>query len=386
MTPTLTATPPDQADNADPRPALAAALADAVGIVAPVWPLERFVAVNPLVGRLDAGFPEAVGEARRWLGARGLPGAPQATVAPRTRLEALDPARAAEVTRLVARWCALLVDPHGMAATTGDAWVAWRRLAAPDRGLRRLVGRDRARSLRDLPVDPEAAIVAALAALGARDPEDWPDELRGQVVRLPGWAGYARWCDEWAGPADPAPRLPLRLLVGMALTTDALVVASLGATGTVPAPHQGVGADPEPDDATALALVAAGEGLVAAEAAYRERLLAALDRDGDADALATAPSPATTGRPAAQVVCCIDVRSEPLRRHLEAVGPYATLGFAGFFGTPVRFRPLGAAEAYPSAPVLLDPEVEVVEAPDPDDPRPAATELARSLRRPAALA
>lgn len=380
MTPTLTATPTDQADQ---RPALAAALADAVGLVAPVWPLERFVAVNPLVGRLDAGFPEAVGEARRWLGARGLPGAPVPTPAPRTRLEALDPARAAEVTRLVARWCALLVDPHGMAATTGDAWVAWRRLAAADRSVRRLVGRDRARRLRDLPVDPEAAILAALAALGARDPEDWPDELRGQVTRLPGWAGYARWCDEWAGAADPAPRLPLRLLLAMALTTDALVVASLGSSGLLPAPHQGGGGDLTPDDATALALVAAGEGLVAAEAAYRERLLAALDRDGTAGAPAPAPAPA---RPRAQVVCCIDVRSEPLRRHLEAVGPYATLGFAGFFGTPVRFRPLGAAEAYPSAPVLLDPAVEVVEAPDPDDPRPAATELARRRRRAAGSA
>lgn len=389
MTPVTTTTSPSSTTLARPHDpvteparaeALAAAVDDAASIVAPVWPLERFVAVNPLVGLLDRGFPEAVDEARRWLGARGLPGAPAAAPAPRTRLEAADPDGAAAVTALVARWCALLVDPHGALAGAGDLWRAWRRMAASDRALRRLVGRERAASLTALPDDLDAAVLQGLAAVGAGDPAEWADELRGQLARVPGWAGYVRWCDEWATPLDPAPRLPRRLLLAVALATDALVVAARRdageEAGLPPAPPA-----PGPDASTALALAAAGEGLVAAEAAYRSRLLAALQA-GDADADGSTSVAPTR----AQVVCCIDVRSEPLRRHLEAVGPYETLGFAGFFGTPVCFRPLGSAESYPSAPVLLDPEVEVAEAPDPEAPAVAESALVARVRRTAGAA
>lgn len=358
---------------------LTASIDEAAALIAPVWPLERFVAVNPLVGLLDRGFPEAVDEARRWLGARGLPGAPAIAPGPRSRLEAVDPAGAAAVTALVARWCALLVDPHGAPAGATDRWSAWRRLAAADRGLRRLVGRERAETLRALPDDLDQAILAALADLGAVDPADWPGELRGQLARLPGWAGYAQWCDGWATPLDPAPRLSRRLLLAMGLATDALLLAGRGddrsAIGLAPVRA-------EPDATTALALAAAGEGLLTAEAAFRVALLDELDAAAETGA---------QGRPAretarTQVVCCIDARSEPLRRHLEALGSYETLGFAGFFGTSVRFRPLGSAESYPSAPVLLDPEVEVAEVPDPEDPTVGEAALRARRRRTAAAA
>src|SRR5690606_22968443 len=60
----------------------------------------------------------------------------------------------------------------------------------------------------------------------------------------------------------------------------------------------------------------------AQEYAFDRTLLSSLDRIVD--------SP--TERPASQVVFCIDVRSEGMRRHLEAQQVDETIGFAGFFG------------------------------------------------------
>ena len=64
-------------------------------------------------------------------------------------------------------------------------------------------------------------------------------------------------------------------------------------------------------------------------------------------------------RPALQAAFCIDVRSETFRRALEDVAPDAeTLGFAGFFGLPLRHH--AAASDLPEAhlPVLLVPALE----------------------------
>jgi len=58
--------------------------------------------------------------------------------------------------------------------------------------------------------------------------------------------------------------------------------------------------------------------------------------------------------PTVQAVFCIDVRSEVYRRHLEATGlDVQTLGFAGFFGFPVKYEPIGLGSKSNLCPVLL---------------------------------
>jgi uncharacterized protein len=100
--------------------------------------------------------------------------------------------------------------------------------------------------------------------------------------------------------------------------------------------------------------------LDAHEAHYRDALLPRLaaQRQGGPWVRSRPPR-----RPPAQAVFCIDVRSEGLRRHLEAVGDNETFGFAGFFGVPIGFRGFGRHEELALCPVLLKPKCVVVEQP-----------------------
>jgi uncharacterized protein YbcC (UPF0753/DUF2309 family) len=92
--------------------------------------------------------------------------------------------------------------------------------------------------------------------------------------------------------------------------------------------------------------------LEALEAGYQESLLTEIVRARDTRSL---PQHATTPavRPQAQAVFCIDVRSEPVRRHLEAVGDYETFGFAGFFICFIRYRALGTHHDTDQFPVIM---------------------------------
>ena len=68
-------------------------------------------------------------------------------------------------------------------------------------------------------------------------------------------------------------------------------------------------------------------------------------------------------RPDAQLVFCIDVRSESFRRHIEAQGSYETFGFAGFFGIPISYQAFDSDQRASLCPVLLTPNHAVTETP-----------------------
>ena len=68
-------------------------------------------------------------------------------------------------------------------------------------------------------------------------------------------------------------------------------------------------------------------------------------------------------RARAQLVFCIDVRSESFRRHIEEQGPYDTFGFAGFFGIPMSHQAFDSEERSDLCPVLLSPKHAVTEVP-----------------------
>ncbi|MDI3465411.1 MAG: putative transmembrane protein [Nitrospira sp.] len=97
--------------------------------------------------------------------------------------------------------------------------------------------------------------------------------------------------------------------------------------------------------------------LKALEAGYQEQLLGLLR------ARAENAAPSEAARPYSQSVYCIDVRSEPFRRHLESVGPHETYGFAGFFAAFIRYRAWGKEHDTEQFPVIMRAKNEVREIP-----------------------
>jgi uncharacterized protein YbcC (UPF0753/DUF2309 family)/NADH:ubiquinone oxidoreductase subunit 5 (subunit L)/multisubunit Na+/H+ antiporter MnhA subunit len=256
----------------------------------------------------------------------------------------------------------------------------WRRDATTVTGIRRHLGEDAIRWLRGLGDDPAETIVAAFAVAGV-DAQARVTEMRGHLSRVQGWAGYARWRTDWAHPDEHRPPLaPIDLvaarsaleaacLLGRPITdrtptlgpvdgamrrarVDAVVAA------LQPDVHTDVHPDTRDDIENVLSFVepsARGTAwLRAQERSVERRLLSTLDRLDPG---------APIREPAAQLVFCIDVRSEGLRRHLEEAGPYDTLGFAGFFGVAMSVRRLEWDHSEARCPVLVTPSVRAVERP-----------------------
>ncbi|MGD2064075.1 MAG: Na-translocating system protein MpsB, partial [Nitrospirota bacterium] len=91
--------------------------------------------------------------------------------------------------------------------------------------------------------------------------------------------------------------------------------------------------------------------LRAFEATYRERLLQTVK--ANYDSLPDRAPRESWSRHQAQAAFCIDVRSEPFRRHLEAVGDYETFGIAGFFTVFIRYLGLGCHHETDQFPVIV---------------------------------
>jgi uncharacterized protein YbcC (UPF0753/DUF2309 family) len=436
----MSMTAPDPVDAAADAQ-LIACIDSACRRVAPLWPLKHFVAVNPFLGFTGQSFAATAASFERVARTRMLmprtyyrqalddgriddaalaqalalhpateldveglkqksraeagPSSPPAVVA--TVAEVLD--RLAQGDRYVSLVAFMIDEISAFSASYFDegqaSWpnparklkpyAAWRKLAAFDRNPEVMGLTGFRTAVAELPADPVQAIGLIVDRLGIpeRAVEDY---LVRALFDLGGWSAYARyigWTAELDGRRDDTllELLAIRLAWGFALfksrTDEPFKTAwaeAMAEAAKLPADHR---LDETPELAIDLVLHEAYE------IAFRTKLVVKLVAHGS-----QAAATRLAARPAVQAAFCIDVRSEVFRRALETAYPEAeTIGFAGFFGFPIEYVPIGHGRGGAQCPVLLKPAFIVCEAvKDADDVEEAEVLGLRLLRRRAAKA
>ncbi|MHB1676459.1 MAG: YbcC family protein [Sulfuriferula sp.] len=365
--------------------------------IAPLWPLDAFVAVSPYFGLRDQDFEQAnetLGRVarsslvmpRRYYREQISTGRiARADLEQALKQQGLD-INAAEVEKALASDTSTLPNPIPLVSdileeidnTQWNKFVveqisqfsaayfdqsqaiwpmpwqheplydAWRHFAEIDlsprmmglHGIRAAVA-----ALPDLPTDTIALALQKLAI-----PADMlEDYLLAALMNIGGWASWARylrWEQELVGGQEDsivallAIRLAWELILLNARQTPELGKAWRQALQQTPA--RSARERTQIDFALQTAF----------ELSYQKKIIAELTRP-NRQAWVKKSTPA---RPSVQAAFCIDVRSEVFRRALETVAPsMQTMGFAGFFGAFMEFVPLGASKPRIHLPVLLTP-------------------------------
>lgn len=382
--------------------------------IAPVWPLDSFIAVNPWWGFVAEPARRAFEKIavlsrskvlmpRTWYEERLRDGSIDPTLLERVSAEHdkqadLNVAASARhrplmtelldqqprsnrqiavrdvVIQSIGQVCAMWFDRgqalwHARSEET--LYHAWREVYAHDNTPALLIGlKGFARRIRALPQDHHALIAAATKALGLAHWE-LSDYFSALLLDINGWAS---WCAYQNWPANPQPSETdaLEHLLAIRLAWEWMLYDAY---------HDQL--DPPTlvtENLVRCELDACWPYQRALEQTWQRRVNQALSRSPTSGETAERMN---TERPALQAVFCIDVRSEPMRRALEMQSDaIRTHGFAGFFGLPVDYRTAGSETARPQLPGLLAPKLHVVDqASDAEYAAKAAGDMTAQLVR-----
>lgn len=383
------------------KPALASdqkdALTRATSVIPPSWPLDRWIAVNPWWGlrhlpaerasripgaraKTSMLMPPAfyrdawqrgrireedLRDAQRESGGHATrdtllaalkkgdtdSGMAAPSVLDQTFGSSASPAMVA-IRQQVARTCGLFFDTRQsrwlVDLVSDGLFASWLEQSQHDPLLDRRTGLAGARSiLKDMPAAPTQASNWAIGILNlsAGELEALAHRLLFELV------GWSAWCKgiEWqtaldGGEADLCDQLLVILLVWEAIGVH--LAAPEQRHQWQAAWNTYLKGATQPHEPTLWLWHRAYER------GYQRELIGTLTDARDPES--TAPPAGIESE--IQAVFCIDVRSEVMRRHLEAACPTVqTLGFAGFFGMPVTHRGLGPEDDMPRLPGLLAP-------------------------------
>lgn len=290
--------------------------------ISPWWPLKNLIATNPLQGFEDLPFEDAVMAGSRHFQNKEI----------QQKLK--------NVNRETIKWCQVLFD-EGQAVIKmpkrhKGLYLAWRELLTFDKNIHQN-DKELVDWLNQLPLTAEVAILSCLKKLRI-DISHSQRFLTLLLTTIPGWAGYVKYRTDWTQGGSIKHEYQIEQVEFLAMR---VIIACL----MYPEARELLDIQDENNELTQASML---EKMTIAEKNYKQSLVSMLRENQTADKTKVIPD--------AQLVFCIDVRSEPFRRAIEAQGNYETFGFAGFFGIPVTIENGMTGEEYASCPVLLSPK------------------------------
>jgi len=332
------------------------------------WPLYSFVTSNPLSGYEEQPFSKAAENAQNILGASVYPKASLYRRAfengnisfseLKPLLEEIGYKRSPEyylnllereqesvmqnaqniLDRLMVKWLSAFLD-EGLAEwempfKSQGFYKAWIKLAPYDDDLKNI-------KYSDVPKSSKEAMVSLLSDCSD---EKIQEIFKYHLAALPGWTGYIKhrktnqplWQDKY--PIDLEEYLAVRLW-----TAKHLGMELLNHNDASEKSHQ--------------VMELQHIWLKAWEKSWQQELVQILKdapKESKADGL-------NDGVPDAQMVFCIDTRSELIRRHVESVGNYETFGYAGFFGIAMDYENTKDDVIQKSCPPIVESSYRVTE-------------------------
>jgi len=232
--------------------------------------------------------------------------------------------------------------------------------------------------VQQLPNDPTQAIEVCLIQLDL-PPIHWKAFLQCQLLSVFGWACFAK--RDYDFPTAEEKQVGFENLIGLLAIRLAYDVAlrhkfvisvneycptdvptanhEFSATSAPPLTAPDVPAVPYRLDELARYLL-----LVATEISYQQQLIFRSEPSVQLSSTHSTAPLSPRQQPLAQLVFCIDVRSEVYRRNLERLdSSIETFGFAGFFGIPMDHIRVGEQTGTPQLPVLLQPKITARDCP-----------------------
>ncbi len=334
-------------------------------VIGKTWPLYSFVTSNPLSGFENNHFEKALRDAKKILGAKVYPEAPIFRKAlqdgeinkqelidllaennmhesPDYYLEKLESMQqsntektSSKLDKVMVKWLMAFMD-EGLAEwempfKEDGFYSSWRLLAIYDSEIR-------VESLSDIPKTSTEALTKILKNYSD---EDCLAIMQYHIAALPGWTGYIKYRVETVSLWQQKYNITLEDYLAVRLWL---------------ANHFNLQLLPDKKDNTIPETYATTQYifLKAWEKSWQNKLISELKIQKN-------NHPENREIPDAQMVFCIDTRSELIRRNVESKGNYETFGYAGFFGIAMDYKNLEDGLSRKSCPPILPSAYQVSE-------------------------